>query len=140
MTDQLSKALLEIIDKLDRRVFSSVDDLDAAIEQMRQLENQIAEMERAIVFESTKILNCKPPAIAETVIMMLAKDAKSCAANIGDMEEQFHIDAARYGVRRARRMYWAQTLRSIEPLAWQAVKRLGVAAAALAGAKKWLGL
>ena len=71
--------------------------------------------------------------------MMLAKSEVRVAL-IGDLEQQFKAQIVKFGLRRARWLYRSDMLRSIGPLLWQATKRLGIAALAVAGLKKWIGL
>ena len=80
-----------------------------------------------------------PPMVAETLIMFFSK-SKTVDDHIGDLEELFRRNLNRFGVKRARRLYWAETFRSIRPMVWPALKRLLVATAAVSGFKKWLGL
>lgn len=81
----------------------------------------------------------RPPSFSEVVIMMLAKSEVRLAL-IGDLEQQFKAQIVKFGLRRARWLYRSDMLRSIGPLLWQATKRLGIAALAVAGLKKWIGL
>jgi hypothetical protein len=54
-----------------------------------------------------------PPKIAEFILMVLASNAE---AMLGDLNERFTDDCQRIGKRRATRLYWARTLRSIGPI------------------------
>ena len=86
-----------------------------------------------------EINNFYPPAFAEWLAVLIKAPAMRDAF-VGDLEEEFQRDLASFGLNRARRFYWARTLRSIVPLLWHAAKRLGIAAFAFAGLKKWIGL
>jgi hypothetical protein len=57
----------------------------------------------------------EPPKIAEFCLGLFLSNAKS-AGMIGDLSEQFAQDCQQIGERRARRVYWARTMRSLWPL------------------------
>ena len=80
-----------------------------------------------------------PPPFAERCMMLFASRSTREAV-IGDMEQQFQANCQRFGIKRARRLYWAETIHSLGPLIWTAIKRVGIAGLALAGLKKWIGL
>jgi hypothetical protein len=65
-----------------------------------------------------------PPAFAELVISFLAPK-NSVQSQLGDLQEMFRKNADRFGEKQARRIYWKQVARSIAPLLWQWLKRLG---------------
>jgi len=74
-----------------------------------------------------------PPAFAQFLLRLLIKPSH-CEGAIGDIDEQFRRDISNYGITRARRLYWAETIRTIWPLVVPALKRL-----AKYGAAVWLG-
>jgi hypothetical protein len=80
-----------------------------------------------------------PPKGAEALLMVVARSSLR-EALVGDMEQRFFENCVKFGLTRANRLYWVETLHSVSPLIWQAAKRLGIAAAAIAGFKKWIGL
>jgi hypothetical protein len=57
----------------------------------------------------------EPPRIAEFCLALLLSKAHGEAA-IGDLSERFEEDCERFGVDRARRMYWGRALKSLLPL------------------------
>lgn len=63
-----------------------------------------------------------PPAVAEFLLRVCAT-SKHQEAALGDMNERFAQDCADRGMRRARLLYWAGTLRSLFPLATRLVGR-----------------
>ena len=79
------------------------------------------------------------PTWAEFIMMLFAKKT---ARNdiIGDMHQTFTHDISQFGLKRARRLYWAQTLHTISPLIWQRLSKAAITAFALEGFKKWIGL
>jgi hypothetical protein len=56
-----------------------------------------------------------PPALAEWIIGSLLRGKKQQAA-LGDLDELFHTDLERFGERRARRLYWARSVRFLWPM------------------------
>ena len=67
---------------------------------------------------------CSPPAMAAFLLAFIAPK-NTVQPFLGDLEEVFHKNAARFGERQARRQYWMQVFASLGPLAWQWVKRMG---------------
>jgi hypothetical protein len=65
-----------------------------------------------------------PPASAALLLAFIAPK-HSAQALLGDLEEMFQKNADRFGEDRARRLYWFEVARSIGPLVWQWVKRMG---------------
>jgi hypothetical protein len=61
-----------------------------------------------------------PPALAETVLALLTPK-RTVDAQIGDMQEMFIKNVERFGLGRARRLYWYEVFRSV----WPALKRIG---------------
>jgi hypothetical protein len=81
----------------------------------------------------------KPPPLAEFLLGVCIPSKRS-AYVLGCMNERFDRDCERYGIRRAKRLYWSQVLRSVGPLA---IRTLGHAlkwgALAEAFRRKFLG-
>jgi hypothetical protein len=65
-----------------------------------------------------------PPAFAELAISLLAPK-NSAQALLGDLQEMFQKNAARFGEQQARRKYWLQVAGSLGPLLWHWLKRIG---------------
>jgi hypothetical protein len=65
-----------------------------------------------------------PPRFAEFLFSLLAPK-KSVDVQLGDLQEIFEGNVDRFGVRRARMLYWAQVLRAIGPGIWRRIKKLG---------------
>ena len=80
-----------------------------------------------------------PPKLAEMFLMLVTRK-KSREAIIGDLEQKYARNCADFGVGRARRLYWVETIWTVGPLLLQSAKRLGLYTLALAGLKKWIGL
>jgi hypothetical protein len=76
-----------------------------------------------------------PPSATAEFLLKLCATSKRADAALGDMNERFARDYLEFGEARARRLYWAQTLRSLLPLLIQALRR-GVAWVAVADALK----
>jgi hypothetical protein len=49
---------------------------------------------------------------------------KSADAQLGDLQEIFQENVKRFGLQRARRMYWIRISREVGPLLFQKLKRL----------------
>ena len=80
-----------------------------------------------------------PPAFAEWLIMIISKPELR-EGRVGDQEERFDENRKRFGLKRARRLYWTYVFETTGPLILPALKRLGLYTLALAGLKKWIGL
>lgn len=65
-----------------------------------------------------------PPASAALLLAFIAPK-NSAQALLGDLEEMFQKNADKFGEDRARRMYWLEAARSVGPIVWQWVKRMG---------------
>jgi hypothetical protein len=78
-----------------------------------------------------------PPRHAERLLNYVLPRARR-EEILGDLEEDYYTKwLPKYGAQEARRLYWADAIRSIAPLLWTAVKRSGIIAAIL-GAADWL--
>jgi hypothetical protein len=66
-----------------------------------------------------------PPRLAEALFQLFAPK-KTVQHLLGDLQEVFEKNCARFGKARARRLYWAQVLRAIGPGIWRRVKKLGL--------------
>lgn len=62
-----------------------------------------------------------PPINAEFLFYIFL-DARNCDAIVGDLEERYKLIANKFGQRKANFWYWTQTVRSLGPLAWAALK------------------
>lgn len=77
------------------------------------------------LFDDTlEIQQPSPPQLAEALFSMLAPK-KTVQHLLGDMQEIFEKNCARFGKARAKRLYWTQVLRAIGPGLWRRVKKLG---------------
>jgi hypothetical protein len=61
-----------------------------------------------------------PPKIAEFLLTSFMKPSHAEAV-MGDLNEHFALDCEQLGPKRAARLYWARTLRSLWPLLWRAM-------------------
>lgn len=66
-----------------------------------------------------------PPGLAAFLLALIAPE-KSAQALLGDLEEVFEKNIARFGERHARKIYWFEVARSMGPLLWRWVKRVGI--------------
>jgi hypothetical protein len=64
-----------------------------------------------------------PPWLAENLFSAFAPK-KSADAQLGDLQEIFQENVKRFGLERARRMYWIRISREVGPLLFQKLKRL----------------
>ena len=76
-----------------------------------------------------------PPKVAEFLLTALATTPRANAMN-GDLNEHFTRDCEKLGRRRAVRLYWARTLRSLWPLLVRAIGR-AVKWGALIATTRW---
>jgi hypothetical protein len=65
----------------------------------------------------------EPPGFPEFLIETLLP-AKRAEHVIGDLNERFIQHCAQFGLARAKRLYWAEALRSLGPVAWRWAKRV----------------
>lgn len=83
-----------------------------------------ADSDHHIIFEA--VVEPKgPPRFAEFLFQLLAPK-RTVKAQVGDLQELFDKNCARFGKRRARLMYWAQVLRAVGPGFWRGIKKLGL--------------
>ncbi|MGY8709513.1 permease prefix domain 2-containing transporter [Bradyrhizobium sp. 18BD] len=66
-----------------------------------------------------------PPAVAAFLLAFIAPK-NSAQALLGDLEEMFQRNAERFGDSQARRMYWFEVARSVGPIVWRWIKRMGI--------------
>ncbi|HZP74849.1 MAG TPA: permease prefix domain 2-containing transporter [Pseudolabrys sp.] len=64
-----------------------------------------------------------PPKFAEVLLTLFARTKQQRAA-IGDLNERYSENCERYGSKRANRLYWAEALQSLLPLAWRTACRV----------------
>jgi hypothetical protein len=88
--------------------------LNSMVEHLTEANEILAEM---VEHEQTRI---DPPGIAEFLLTALLKPSQADALT-GDLNEHFARDCEKSGRRRAVRLYWARTLRSLWPLLWRAM-------------------
>lgn len=81
-----------------------------------------------------------PPAMPEFFLAMLLP-SDTAAAMLGDFSERFAVEASdpKIGERNARVRYWGRALRSVGPLTWACLKRLGVIALVINAIKRFAG-
>jgi hypothetical protein len=110
--------------RLNELVHSSQQALDAAENADETVRRAISTRPQIeIYFAAIKARDTTtPPKIAEFCLGALLSGAKADAI-IGDLNERFQQDLKRYGVRRARRLYSARTIKSLWPLFRRAVAR-----------------
>lgn len=65
-----------------------------------------------------------PPASAAILLAFVAPK-HSAQALLGDLEEMFQRNVDKFGDRAARRIYWFEAARSVWPLVWRLIKRMG---------------
>lgn len=79
-----------------------------------------------------------PPALAEAFISIFMPRRFS-EAQLGDMQEIFEANAIRHGLSRAKRLYWYEVARSVGPIMFHWLKRVGFIALLVATAgRKWV--
>jgi hypothetical protein len=81
----------------------------------------------------------KPPAIAEMLFTLFAPSL-TVNAQLGDLQELFHEEASRVGQRRARQRYWMRVIRSIGPLLYGKLVRIGFIGFLVELSRKKMGL
>lgn len=71
---------------------------------------------------------CVPPALAERLLRFVTKPRYQ-ESLIGDRAERFKREVEKYGLKRARHLYWTDTWHSLWPLLSSSLKRWGVVSA-----------
>lgn len=117
MTHERDLTLLEYLRRLEE--FASSEEHRLLIRQ--QIEYHLA-TENAHRALGSGGMAVTPPKAAEFCLAILLSEAKANAV-IGDLNERLQGDNERYGVRRARYLYWARTIRSLWPLFRSAAMR-----------------
>jgi hypothetical protein len=77
---------------------------------------------RLIKQSSGPVERAVPPSTAEWILCLISKP-KLRESTIGDFAEEFERNLIKYGLRRAKYIYWAMTLRSAWPLILQFGRR-----------------
>jgi hypothetical protein len=70
-------------------------------------------------------MKSEPPMLAEALLRLFVK-RNIHDAILGDLQEDFAKNLKTHGYRRARFMYWVETLRSMAPLVCSFAKRIGL--------------
>jgi hypothetical protein len=78
-----------------------------------------------------------PPAAGEWLLTLLIRGRRA-EALLGDLEELYRRDCDARGIRRASWLYWARALKSLGPLLWSAIKKIGIVAAVTEMARRYL--
>jgi len=99
-----------IMTEESRVLRASLDDLEAKIERDKEI--QAVESHQAP----------EPPRLPEFLLVVFAS-AEYCDAWLGDLNERFTRDCQAVGLSRARRLYWARSLRSLWPVLQRAIAR-----------------
>jgi hypothetical protein len=79
-----------------------------------------------------------PPSRAEFLLLALAPSSYA-EALVGDLNELFAADQARFGAKRAARLYWARAARSLAPLLLRWIGKALKWAAVISTVKRTLG-
>lgn len=66
-----------------------------------------------------------PPRVAWHLMATFLKPEHR-QAMLGDVLEQYNDNVGRLGTKAARRIFWTDTIASILPIAWRAIKRIGI--------------
>jgi hypothetical protein len=109
------------------------DGLKVAIERqivrrsVERLTRRAEEMALAFEAADEAPTPANPPAVAEALIQLFSPK-RSVENMLGDMQELFETDKARFGIKRARRKYWNRAARELLPLIWHRLKRIGLIA------------
>jgi len=119
----LDKGIIESeSDKLFDQLTAAAREMDSDSARA-ELEDVLAGLEGAAPADAAVPPNdCDPPRIAESLLTVFATSSRAEAA-IGDLNERFADECKKLGQRRAVRLYWARTLRSLWPLLRLAIGR-----------------
>jgi hypothetical protein len=122
-SDDAMKSVMAFDSVLRKRMVKNM--IELTVDEHRMLVARIAELEA----ETTQAVppppkRSSPPAPAAFLLAFIAPK-NSAQALLGDLEEMFQKNAEKFGDDQARRMYWFEVARSLGPLVWQWVKRMG---------------
>jgi hypothetical protein len=113
------------------------------IKGQRELKELAATLEQAneILSDMTEATDSSPPppVIAEAMISLFTPK-HFADAQLGDMQEIFVANAQRFGLRRAKRLYWYEVARSVGPIFFHWLKRVGFIAVLVDYGRKKMGL
>jgi hypothetical protein len=105
------------------------ESLESVLQQIRQIIDEVE--------EEDQLQPPPPPRQAERLLNYVLPRTRR-EEILGDLEEDYYNKwLPKYGVDEARRLYWADAIRSIAPMLWTAVKRSGIITFIL-GAADWL--
>jgi hypothetical protein len=79
-----------------------------------------------------------PPATAHFLLRLVVA-SKSQEDVLGWIEERYRLDVQKFGPRRAKQLFWSQTLRSIGPLVWEKVRNWGIFTALVEYGRRKIG-
>jgi hypothetical protein len=118
------------------------------LKSIQRPENEIGAISGTKVFEITSewmrlssaysVKPPSPPPLAEFALHLLI-GAKAREGLVGDLAERFSHNVTLLGARRAKRLYWAESIRSLAPLIWRLMKRAGVWALLYAALRRLTG-
>jgi hypothetical protein len=108
------------------------EDATTTIAQANEVLSEMAE---------TEAVNSRPlpPAIAEALIGLFAQE-QFADAQLGDMQEIFEANVTRVGLQRAKRLYWYEVVRSVGPIFFHWLRRIGFIAVLVDYSRKKIGL
>ena len=72
---------------------------------------------------SKRRFSSRPPIDAKYLFHIFL-NRQNCDALVGDLEERYRLIRKQFGQRRADLWYWIQTMRSVEPIMWRAIRKL----------------
>lgn len=130
----------EIIDEIQkvikfRTVRTELTNLDRTL---LSAHNAINDMRKKPLVASRGKL-ASPPALGEALISLFAPK-KFVKAQLGDLQEMFETNQIKFGADRASRLYWYEVARSIGPLMFNWLKRIGFVAFIIEYGRAKLGL
>lgn len=122
-SDDALKRVMTFDRAIRERMVKNMIELTA--EEHKVLVERIAELQAGMTqVAPPPAKRSSPPAPAAFLLAFIAPK-NSAQALLGDLEEMFQKNAERFGESRARRMYWFEVARSVGPLVWQWIKRMG---------------
>ena len=109
-------------------------------EEFKQTKIALERVEKALLsFKQPVPSTIAPPAMAEAFLSIFMPKRFS-EAQLGDMQEIFEANVERHGLSRATRLYWYEVARSIVPITFHWLKRIGIVAVLVDYSRKKIGL
>jgi hypothetical protein len=121
-TTKVALGNLFLQNELENQIMLTREEHEKLVAKIRELQEGLESATEQVM--PTPSNRSTPPAAAAFLLALIASK-NSAQALLGDLEEVFQKNAERFGDSEARKMYWFEVARSVRPLVWQWIKRMG---------------